>query len=335
MSETISVPIIDLQGLDNPEKRRKIVKQVDKACQKFGFFQIINHGISKEVIKTLDEALKEFFLDADLSLKKSVSRSAKNPRGWFNNELTKQTLDFKECFDVGFEGKYGIDGENRWPNLPIFKKTIQTYLEEVNGLAFLLLGIMAEGIGLESHELDVEFKQNTSFMRLNYYPVCEGYKVVDEAWKDTEPDCERDGVLGINKHTDAGALTVLYQRSEDPASLQVYSRDHKRFIRVVPEPDSFTINIGDMMQVWSNDRYQSPIHRVLANKKKQRFTVPYFLNPSYSSQIQSKARVPGAGESLYTPFTWGEFRQRRFAGDFSDEGSEVQISDWKIKRSNL
>lgn len=98
--------------------------------------------------------------------------------------------------------------------------------------------------------------------------------------------------------------------------------------RVVPVPDAFTINIGDMMQVWSNDNYVAPVHRVLADRTNERWSAPFFYNPSFTSTV---APLPHFADApRYSPFSWAEFRRRRFEGDFSDTGAEVQISDWKL-----
>jgi len=102
-----------------------------------------------------------------------------------------------------------------------------------------------------------------------------------------------------------------------------------KWIRVKPVFDSFTINVGDMLQVFSNDKYKSALHRVLGNTENARYSAPFFLNPNYSSVVQkldSTDRPP-----IYKPFTWGEFRRKRFAGDFADTGyDDVQISQFKI-----
>lgn len=188
--------------------------------------------------------------------------------GYFSDELTKQRPDFKQGFDVGFEGFFEIDGCNQWPNTPRFKERVQSYLSQVDSLAKQVLGYMLLGLGLEANTLDSEFSEYTSWMRLNYYPPCQDQSVVDESFGNKEPDTQKDGVFSINRHTDAGALTVLYHRPSDPASLQVFSRRLQKFVRVAPVPGSFTINVGDAMQVWSNDTYKSPIHRVLAHTSK-------------------------------------------------------------------
>ena len=95
------------------------------------------------------------------------------------------------------------------------------------------------------------------------------------------------------------------------------------------EAGALTINIGDIVQVWSNDRYRAPLHRVLANSSHPRYSAPFFLNPNYQAMY---APLPSALEGrapLYHPINWGEFRAGRAAGDYADVGDEIQISDFR------
>ena len=144
-----------------------------------------------------------------------------------------------------------------------------------------------------------------------------------------EPDPEVDGNLGINKHSDAGCLTVLRQYSDEPASLQVYHFGDEQWYRVVPVEGALTINIGDMMQVWSNGKYRAPLHRVLANKTREAapFSTILFC-------CHGVARG-NCGPPIYYPLSWAEFRRRRFEGDFGDSAADVQISDWLIGRRQV
>lgn len=79
-----------------------------------------------------------------------------------------------------------------------------------------------------------------------------------------------------------------------------------------------------MIQVWSNDAYQAPLHRVLAMEDGERFSLAYFFNPAYSAVI-----APLQTPRRYRDLPWGEFRRRRADGDFADYGAEVQISDYR------
>lgn len=271
----MEIPIVNLQ-----QAKEVIVHDIAKACVKWGFFQVINHKIDPVLLGKVLRVTQDFFY-SQRENKVGVFRSKENARGYFDDELTKRRPDYKEAYDVGFEGTFEIDGKNRWPELPLhFRPVIQEYIVAVDKLAKQVLRYIAESLDLAPEALDGDFSQNTSFLRMNFYPLCK-QKVVEEHFDNQEPDSARDGVLSVNRHTDAGALTVLLHREGDPASLQVFSRDLKKFIRVKPLSNSFIINIGDVIQVWSNDLYKSPVHRVLANASKVRNGLLYTRNKAH------------------------------------------------------
>ena len=139
-------------------------------------------------------------------------------------------------------------------------------------------------------------------------------------------------LCGVHRHTDAGCITVLRQYAGEPSSLQVLSGGSWR--KVVPAPGALTINIGDMMQVLSNGRYQAPLHRVLGDAARTRYSAPFFFNPSYEA-ILEPVLSGEREEPRYAPLPWGEFRRKRFEGDLGDQGvAEVQISDFCLHPSS-
>ena len=97
---------------------------------------------------------------------------------------------------------------------------------------------------------------------------------------------------------------------------------------VTSVPGGLIINIGDMIQVLSNDAYVAPLHRVLAMEAQDRLSAAFFFNPAYSAVIAPLPR-DGAAPN-YTGISWSEFRRRRADGDFADYGAEVQISDYRL-----
>jgi len=153
-------------------------------------------------------------------------------------------------------------------------------------------------------------------MRLNYYPPCP-----DPAPPDSVNEIS-DANFAVNRHTDAGAITVLVQ--DDVPALQVNREGH--WHTIYPEPDALIINVGDMMQVWTNDLYQAPEHRVIANSEKRRYSAPFFFNPSFETNCVPLLETP----ARYYPVNWGEFRAKRAAGDYRDIGEEIQISHYRI-----
>jgi isopenicillin N synthase-like dioxygenase len=176
-----------------------------------------------------------------------------------------------------------------------------------------LVMLIGEGLGDLDQGMATAFAPaHTSYLRLNFYPL--GDPLAEETGSEAK--------LGIHHHTDAGALTVLLQ--DGVGGLQVHHDG--QWHDVDPIAGAFTINIGDMVQVWSNDLYRAPPHRVLAMERTERISIPFFYNPAYSADIR-----PLIGAPRYRPLNWGEFRRRRADGDFADYGTEVQIGDWRIE----
>jgi isopenicillin N synthase-like dioxygenase len=179
------------------------------------------------------------------------------------------------------------------------------------------MGLVFESLGSQASVRDAFGDSHTSFLRLNYYPVED--PLAGEAGDPAD--------LGIHHHTDAGAVTVLLQ--DEVSGLQVYRDGLWHGVR--PLAGALVINIGDMVQVWSNDRYRAPVHRVLAMERALRHSLPFFFNPSYRTVVAPlETLVDAARPALYTPISWAEFRRRRADGDFANYGAEVQISDYRL-----
>lgn len=375
-------PVIDVSALltsDSVDAGSDVVKQINKAATSWGFFQVVGHGVPQADIDAFDAAVKRFFAQ-DKDNKYKIKRTADNSRGYFDDELTKQTRDWKEAIDIGAQdgdlnGRSAVDGFNQWPDSdPAFRMDITTYFAHMERLSRTLCQGLAVGLGEEQHFFDPLFTKHTSYLRINHYPLCPNPVAADFPLH--SPDAETEGYLAINRHTDAGVLTVLRQKHDEPHSLQVSSssddvsasaydrtrkharahtrtrthacmhtnihvslqvfisddvdKDHEsrtgQWVVVRPHPGAFTINIGDMMQVYSNDRYVAPLHRVLANRERARYSAPFFFNPPYATDCKPLTTL---GAPVYDTVNWGEFRRRRFEGDFSDVGKEVQIAQFR------
>lgn len=318
------VPVVDLAAADAAS-----VAEIAGACRHWGFFQIVGHGIPPALVKRFEAAMHDFFA-LPTEAKRGVRRSRDNARGYYEKELTKNVQDWKEIFDFGFlprpdlpdehPSNRTLDGQNRWPaELPGFRETAWEFYAACEAVALRLLEPLCRGLDAAPDALRPHFEGvHTSFLRLNHYPPC-----VDPAPPDAPLRPVR-GHLGVNRHTDAGALTVLFQDAR--GGLQVH-RDG-RFHDVEPIEGALVVNVGDMMQVWSNDRYRAPLHRVVTSADQHRYSAPFFLNPAYESDCAPLAgRVDAA---RYRPVNWGEFRRRRAAGDYADLGEEVQVEQYRI-----
>jgi isopenicillin N synthase-like dioxygenase len=313
-----------------------LLQDVEQACREWGFFQIVGHGVSEERLASFDRALRGFFA-LSASEKDALRRTAGNVWGYTDRELTRQTRDWKEIFDFGRSPRpelpdahpdnHGPEGWNRWPtNLPGFESVVKAHYADCEGIAGPLLETVCVTLGAPPGVLRADFAQHSSFLRLNHYPPCD-----DPAAPDAT-DAPPTGQLGVNRHSDAGALTLLYQ-DEVPA-LQV-SRGG-RFVVVEPLAGALVVNLGDMLQVWSNDRYPAPLHRVLASATRDRVSAPFFYNPSYETLVAPLAATLSSDRpARYRPVPWGAFRARRAAGDYADLGEEVQVGQYRTPGSGF
>jgi isopenicillin N synthase-like dioxygenase len=135
--------------------------------------------------------------------------------------------------------------------------------------------------------------------------------------------------MGVHAHTDAGALTVLCV--DATPGLEI--RRGQRWVPVEPREGALLINIGDIVQVWSNDRYVAPLHRVVSPECGGRYSAPFFLNPDYSVNYEPlDSMVDSARPARYRPINWGEFRELRSLGDYADHGQEIQLEQFLLQR---
>ena len=307
-----TVPVIDLAA-----PPAEVREQLARACADWGFFHLVGHGLDPDLLARAMQAARDLFA-APSADKRALSRSRDNPWGYYDRELTKNRRDKKEIFDIGPDvaGLSPTDdaftGATPFPPWQAgFEPTARAYMAVCEGLCLRLLAAISAGLGAAPQALAPAFEGvHTSFLRLNHYPTR------DPLTGETAAPAG----LGIHHHTDAGAITLLL--TDGVPGLQVLKDGTCR--PVDPVPGGLIVNVGDMVQVWSNDAYQAPLHQVLAMEAGERFSLAYFFNPAYSAVIRPLQAPP-----RYRDLAWGEFRRRRADGDFADYGAEVQISDYR------
>jgi len=307
---TQTLPVIDVRDL----RRTSTQREIDAACREWGFFQAVGHGISERTLDALRRQMRAFFALPQAS-KHAIMRTAENPWGFYDRELTKHTRDWKQVYDYG-----PADGGAIVPQLPRglprFGSALARFYAECDALAFELVEVIAGNLGTPPGALDSCFRpDHTSFLRLNYYPPC------------PMPARAADGPghLGVNPHTDSGALTLLLQ--DDQPGLEVL-RDGVWHL-VEPRRDALVVNIGDIVQVWSNDRYTAALHRGRVSADAERFSAPFFFNPAYRTWYAPLVSTVDADHpARYRPIHWGEFRARRAAGDYADHGEYHSINQY-------
>ncbi len=317
------VPVIDVAALADGIDRQ-VANEIASACETWGFFQVVNHGIELTLCNDVWTSIRWFFAQS-ADAKEALLRTRDNPWGYYHNELTKNQRDRKEVFDLTDDGVDPIfAASNRWPtggDGQRFRRTLSEYRDACRLLSLRLLDAMTAGLGVDPMEIRRCFDPgHTGFLRLNYYPVA------DPLDGRTDIPHLPGADQGVHHHTDAGGLTVLMQ--DDVGGLQVY-RDG--LWHSVPSlPDTLVVNTGDMLQVWSNDRYRAAMHRVVAMRRSDRYSLPFFFNPAAGTVVEPLAPLVGPERpSRYHPVDWSEFRFQRTDGDYADVGEEVQIAQYR------
>ena len=181
-----NVPTIDISPLLMRDNAKKVIEsdviecyeEIDDACRKWGFFYISNHGIPHEVVENFRRDMDSFFHLTSEQLDK-IRRTQMNSRGFFDDELTKKKLDWKRGFDFGAQDgsldNEGLDGFNQWPlesEHATFRNTMTNYFGVMESLSKVLLGAICKSLGFPQEALATFFPQHTSYLRLNYYPLC-------------------------------------------------------------------------------------------------------------------------------------------------------------------
>jgi isopenicillin N synthase-like dioxygenase len=251
VSHATAIPLIDLKPFLEDQQDDKVVQQVALSCQEIGFFAIRNHGVDSRIIDAMWRASADFFdLSASEKRRSMSNDTAEYPYGYEQSENlelaktgTKSHDDLKETFSIGPNNPASGMPPRRIPSQPAeFESAITNYYKAMENLALKLLQIMALGLDLpQDHFLD-QMDHHVSALRVLNYP---------NLTKPAQP-----GQLRAGAHTDYGALTIL--KSGGPG-LQV-KRDTTTDSWVdVPtfddsEDDVFIVNLGDLMQRWTNGK---------------------------------------------------------------------------------
>ena len=330
------LPVVSFSDLQAGGRDSRAAETMHRACCESGFFYLSDFVTESAIIRETEEQMRWFF-SLPKQQKRQLQRNEDNSRGYYDNELTKNTRDMKEVFDFGYVPTPDLpdddlanrdqDGWNQWPDGERgvkFKTILNRYYEHCGFVALGLLQALFRNLGVDGTHLQTDFSpRHSSFLRLNYYPVEDPLSMGG-----TQRDHAADsGHLGVHHHTDAGALTLLWQ--DGVGGLEIFHEE--RWLGVTPMAGTIVVNIGDIVQVWSNDLYRAPLHRVVASTRCDRYSMPYFYNPVYSADYQPLPTINGSpSKAKYSQINWGHFRFHRQHGDYEDYGEEIQISDYQI-----
>jgi isopenicillin N synthase-like dioxygenase len=274
-----SVPVIDISGLRSTDRseRERVAVEIGKAASDVGFFYIGGAAIDDALFDRLLAATKEFFALPHEEKMRSYIGLSKCHRGYVpvgEEGVETGTPDLKEAFDTALDlpahdpdylAGNPMLGPNTWPDLPGFAEAVTDYYQAVLEVGHRLLRAFAVALGEDPDTFSRHATKTPSQLRLVHYPY--------------NPDAE-DG-QGIGAHTDYECFTLLKPTAP---GLEVLNGAGE-WIDVPPMPDTFVVNIGDMLELWTNGEFVATSHRV-RKVKEERYSFPLFFNVDYHTVVK-------------------------------------------------
>ncbi|KAL2475117.1 1-aminocyclopropane-1-carboxylate oxidase3 [Abeliophyllum distichum] len=266
-------PLIDLEGFyDDLNRCKEIIDSVRDASETWGFFQVINHGIPDSVLEEMLDGVRRFY-EQDTEVKKE----------WYTRDTTRRVV-YNSNFDL-----YSAPSAN-WrdtifcpmvPDLPkpdelplVCRDIMIEFTKQVMKVGSFLFQLLSVALGLKPDHLEDMGCAEGLALLCHYYPMC------------PQPEL----TLGTSQHADGDFLTVLL--NNQVSGLQVLHQN--QWVDVPPVRGALVVNIGDLLQLISNDRFFSSEHRVLANNVTQRISVACF----FRSDLSASSKLYGPIEEL-------------------------------------
>ena len=303
------IPIIDVTALIDGSDPMKVADEIGYVCENIGFLYIKNHGVDPQLIKDAYALAEAFFkLPIEQKQQLNIINSGQTLRGYIpmygENVDPENTRDFKECFDFGLNETTvsPFFGPNQMPESPAnFKKIFEQYHDAMMTLSRKLISAIALSLALPADYFEKLQQKPITIQRLLHYPPQEGNISLEE--------------IGIGAHTDYGFLTILSQDSV--GGLQVQNRDGE-WISAPPVEDTFIVNIGDLVQTFTNDRYISTTHRVINTSGKERYSVPFFIDLDFDAKVSVVPTCQNDDNpAKYPTYTCGQHKYKRFVDSYA------------------
>nr|BAB89352.1 1-aminocyclopropane-1-carboxylate oxidase [Diospyros kaki] len=255
-------PVINMEIL-NGEGREAAMEKLRNACENWGFFEVVNHGISHELMDSVERLTKEHY-------KKFMEQRFKEMVASKGLEVVQSEINDLDWESTFFLRHLPSSNLSELPDLEDdYKKAMKEFAEDLEKLAEQLLDYLCENLGLEKGYLKKAFygsKGPTFGTKVSNYPPC------------PRPEL----IKGLRAHTDAGGIILLFQ--DDKVSGLQLLKDGQ-WIDVPPLKHSIVINIGDQLEVITNGKYKSVMHRVIAQTDGNRMSIASFYNPGSDAVI--------------------------------------------------
>lgn len=294
------LPVVDVSGLYSADRsdRLAVAEELGRAAREVGFLYVTGHKVDSGIREALIEQTGRFFArprqdKMDIYIGKSVNHRGYVPPG--EEVMADGKGDTKEALDLGPE--VAVDhpmvtsgtpfiGPNQWPELPGFRPAVSTYYDAVFDLGRHLLQGFALALGQDENFFDSYVTCPPSQLRLLHYPF----------------NADAVDAQGIGAHTDYECFTLLLPTAP---GLEVMNGAGE-WIDVPLLPDAYVVNVGDMMEVWTNGRFVATSHRV-RKVKEERYSFPLFFACDYDTVVAPLPALVADDEApAYDPIKAGD-----------------------------
>jgi isopenicillin N synthase-like dioxygenase len=326
-----SVPVVDISGLrsDDPGERLRVAAEIGAAAREVGFLYVSGSGIDESRFDRMLAATEEFFaLPLEEKMRSYIGLSRCH-RGYVpvgeegTDGAADAAPDLKEAFDTALD--LPVDdpdylagnpmlGPNTWPELPGFAGAVTDYYEAVLEVGHLLLRAFAVALGEDPDVFARHATKTPSQLRLVHYPH--------------DPDA-RDGI-GIGAHTDYECFTLLKPTAP---GLEVLN-GAGQWIDVPPIDGTFVVNIGDLLELWTNGAYIATSHRV-RRVAEERYSFPLFFNVDYATEVKPLPRFATADGRTRQTLRAGEHLFAQTAQSFAYLRSRLDSGELVLPEGSL
>ncbi|KAH1260256.1 hypothetical protein GLYMA_02G048600v4 [Glycine max] len=293
------IPVISLAGIDEVDgRRREICEKIVEACENWGIFQVVDHGVDQQLVAEMTRLAKEFFaLPPDEKLRFDMSGAKKGGFIVSSHLQGESVQDWREIV-IYFSYPKRERDYSRWPHKPEgWRWATEEYSEKLMGLAGKLMEVLSEAMGLEKEGLSKACVDMDQKVVVNYYPKC------------PQPDL----TLGLKRHTDPGTITLLLQ--DQVGGLQATRDNGKTWITVQPVEAAFVVNLGDHAHYLTNGRFKNADHQAVVNSNHSRLSIATFQNPAPNATVYPLKIREGEKPVMEEPITFAEMYRRKMSKD--------------------
>ncbi|CAL9147755.1 1-aminocyclopropane-1-carboxylate oxidase 1-like [Musa acuminata AAA Group] len=279
-----SFPVLDLEKLRG-EEREQFMDLLRDACEKWGFFELLNHGISHELMDEVERRTKAHYEQCrEQKFKQLACKALKSGPG---TDVTD--MDWESTF---FLRHLPVSNMSDFPDMDEeYRKAMREFATGLEKLAERLLDLLCENLGLEEGYLKNAFygSKGPNFgTKVSNYPPCPRPELIH----------------GLRAHTDAGGIILLFQ-DDRVSGLQLFKDG--QWIDVPPMHHSIVVNLGDQLEVITNGKYKSVLHRVVARSDGNRMSIASFYNPGGDAVIYPAPSLVQKEAEAYPRFVFEDY----------------------------